>query len=618
MKNLKKTACGRTQKNSLFSTLLIYSVLSGFCLSVLSTRFLDVSQLETSPFWSDLYFYFYSWSYYSIFSIVVLLPSFLLALASFRKLAKILAILSIFGLLTLFLADTFVYQQFRLHLNLAMLQMTFFGGGQIVQFTNEMIVEIVALTVTCFFVSIFVWRVSRFLTGRQTKSFVLIVMGLTVSSFVLLQGVYGVSFAKHISEITRVNSLLPWNYPIRFNKLLIKAGLLNKDEVYTFKPGNSKLKMNYPLHSLNCEGGSEYNIVFLFVDSLRYDMLDPMIMPNTYEFSKKSTVFTEHFSGGINTRHGIFSLFTGLPGSYWEKSLETKSGSAFVSALQQRNYEIGIFTGATITMPEFNQTVFATVRNPRLYSRGNTTLERDEAAVSDFETWLTQLPKDKKFFTFVFLDAVHASAFPETPENEVFKPYWKSVNQLELTNTFDPTSYFNRYKNSVHYVDKQIGRMLERLGKTVDMNRTIVVISSDHGEEFNDNKLNYWGHNGNFTKYQAQIPFIVKWPGKDVPEVKYRTSALDVVPTILPEVLGCKNPTSDYSVGINLFKPEKKRDWLYVSNYSRNAFLEQDRIILINEFGILEYLDPHYRPSSNKKVPPYLKEILEETTKFLK
>ena len=152
----------------------------------------------------------------------------------------------------------------------------------------------------------------------------------------------------------------------------------------------------------------------------------------------------------------------------------------------------------------------------------------------------------------------------------------------------------------------------------VDMNKTIVVISSDHGEEFNDNRKNFWGHNGNFTKYQAQIPLIVKWPGKDSVDIEYRTSALDVVPTILTRVLGCKNPVSDYSVGKDLLVPDKERSFVYVSNYSKDAFVEKNRIVLINELGILSCLDPSYNPSQDASIPGYLKQVLDETSRYLK
>ena len=101
-------------------------------------------------------------------------------------------------------------------------------------------------------------------------------------------------------------------------------------------------------------------------------------------------------------------------------------------------------------------------------------------------------------------------------------------------------------------------------------------------------------------------------------KIDYRTSALDIVPTILPRVLGCKNPTTDYSVGRDLFDNSKERSFVYVSNYSKDAFVEKDRIVLINELGILSFLDPSYNPSKDTSLPKYMKEVLEESTKYLK
>ena len=245
-------------------------------------------------------------------------------------------------------------------------------------------------------------------------------------------------------------------------------------------------------------------------------------------------------------------------------------------------------------------------------------MKKTNLQLEDMEKWLTSVPKNKPFFAFLFLDSVHSAIFPETEEFTVFKPYWKEVNQIKLSNDFDRTPYFNRYKNSVFFTDKNLGRALSFLGKNIDIDKTIIVITSDHGEEFNDTGKNYWGHNGNFTKYQAQIPFIVKWPGKASIDIGYRTSALDVVPTLLPRVLGCKNPVSDYSVGKDLFEPSGRNPFVYVSNYSKDAFVEKDRVVLINEIGVLSFLDPAYNPAKDQSVPPYLKQVLEESSRFLK
>ena len=42
------------------------------------------------------------------------------------------------------------------------------------------------------------------------------------------------------------------------------------------------------------------------------------------------------------------------------------------------------------------------------------------------------------------------------------------------------------------------------------------------------------------------------------------------------------------------------------------------RVVLINEIGVLSFLDPAYNPAKDQSVPPYLKQVLEESSRFLK
>lgn len=249
-----------------------------------------------------------------------------------------------------------------------------------------------------------------------------------------------------------------------------------------------------------------------------------------------------------------------LAGRY--KALTSSTPSVLITALQKENYGIGIFTGAPLNLPEFHTTIFSTVDNLRVWLRGSNSIESDKFAIEDFEKWVESLPKDKPFFSFIFLDSVHAYAFPREKKYEHFTPYWKSVNHMLLDNDFDPTEYLNRYKNSVRFSDELVQKVIDFLESRGLMQDTILVISSDHGDEFNDNKLNYWSHGGNFPDPQIKVPLVIHWPGKPLGERTYLTSLLDFVPTILPEVLGCTNPTSDYSVGRDIWNPNRKRDWV--------------------------------------------------------
>ena len=144
---------------------------------------------------------------------------------------------------------------------------------------------------------------------------------------------------------------------------------------------------------------------------------------------------------------------------------------------------------------------------------------------------------------------------------------------------------------------------------------TIVVIGSDHGEEFNDNKKNFWGHNGNFTVHQSRVPLVVLWPGKAPHEVQYRTSMLDVAPTILVDALGCENPSEDYSSGKSLWK-DSGRPFVFGSNYSNDAFIEPNRIVIINKAGTLDFRLNNNAKAGNRAVPSYWKDALGEMTKY--
>ena len=130
------------------------------------------------------------------------------------------------------------------------------------------------------------------------------------------------------------------------------------------------------------------------------------------------------------------------------------------------------------------------------------------------------------------------------------------VNYLKLNNETDPQPFFNRYKTSVRYVDTVAAQVLNKLKETGDLENTVVIITGDHGQEMNDNKLNFWGHNSNFTDAQVKVPFAIFGPGINKLDTKWSSQSLtshqDVVPTVMKHYLGVTNDVKDYSVGEDL------------------------------------------------------------------
>lgn len=497
------------------------------------------------------------------------------------KVGRAVALVLTFILLVVLVTDTFVYQQYRFHINWAMVDLALVGGREVFAFSAGMMMKIAFLVVCLAIVSlILVWATTK-VTSKALWPCVGILMG-----YLVVNAVNAYSVSQNVKPVTVLAERIPLYYPIRANTFLSKFGLV--------AVGEEKLSLSekvgsfrYPLNELTLGKGTDFNVLILAIDSLRADVIDAKTMPNLAKLQQRAVVFHEHYSAGNATRAGVFGLFYGLPPSYWQSALSTNVPSSLVTGFQKAGYEITAFATATLLKPEFYATVFSSVRPLRMSSdKGETTAERDQDSVDDFEEWLGRLGSNKRFMSFMFLDGVHALDFPK--ELDVpYDEYWEEVDRLKLSPDFDPREYFNRYKNAAYWQDVLIGRVLQILEKNGRLDDTIVVVTSDHGEEFNDSKLNYWGHNGNFSDAQIKIPLVISWPGMPAQQISHRTTAYDVGATLLKRVLEVQNPIEDFSVGKDLFDP-KGREVFFVGSYNEDAIVAGNEVLLIKMSGALE------------------------------
>ena len=70
----------------------------------------------------------------------------------------------------------------------------------------------------------------------------------------------------------------------------------------------------------------------------------------------------------------------------------------------------------------------------------------------------------------------------------------------------------------------------------------MVIVTSDHGMEFDEDGLGFKGHGTAYSDYQMHTPLVLRWPGRPPGRVARRTSHNDVAPTLLTELFGCTNP----------------------------------------------------------------------------
>jgi len=90
-----------------------------------------------------------------------------------------------------------------------------------------------------------------------------------------------------------------------------------------------------------------------------------------------------------------------------------------------------------------------------------------------------------------------------------------------------------RYDGGIRWADTLLARLLDALRSHRVLDRTLVVITSDHGEEFHDH--GNWGHGQSLYNELLRVPLIVRYPPA-VPagrRVHDPVMSIDVVPTIL-------------------------------------------------------------------------------------
>lgn len=497
------------------------------------------------------------------------------------------------------LADTVVYQQYRFHLNGAVLSLFFSDASDETfvfswQMRMQAALVAVAIVVGQWLLARLVWRYVSRTPGRRhgyplAAALLLVFLGTNLF--------HAYADATGDTAVIRQTRLLPLYEPLTAKDFLEQRGFDVATEIRTGPPIQNGA-LNYPRVPLETRVPADRpNILFIVVDSWRFDTMNERVTPNIAAFAENNLRFTRHFSGGNATRMGMFTLFYGIPGPYWHSALASGTRAALVTRLDALDYHFAIYPSAPLSSPEFHRTIFDGMSGLRMTSDGDSSPARDIDINRDFLTFLDERDPGRPFFGLLFYDSPHAYDMPENAPMP-FQPSWDSVNYFTLDKNSDPEPFFNLYRNSLYFVDGLVGQTLDKLRAKGLMDNTIVVVTSDHGQEFNDTGHGYWGHNGNYSHYQTQVPLIVHWPGRGKGEVDYLTSHFDVAPTLMARVLGVDNAYGATSVGRDLFTPGDRLP-LVMATYRGYSAFTGNHFLVFPPFGGVDVYDREYRLLEN-------------------
>jgi len=211
--------------------------------------------------------------------------------------------------------------------------------------------------------------------------------------------------------------------------------------------------------------------------------------------------------------------------------------------------------------------------------------------------FIHEAESSQPFFLFASFIHPHPPFSPPTPWNKLYRgalmPLPKRPDNCEAFHT-----YINRYQNRYKYrdngidnnlvrvmkayyyacisfIDFQVGRMLKALEETAQLDNTLIMYTSDHGEFLGD--YNCFGKRSMLNS-AARVPMIVRYPERFASGrvCNTPTSLVDVMPTFL-EAAGIDTASSDLD-GIDLAdiasseESNRYSDRMVYSQYQHDAY----------------------------------------------
>jgi arylsulfatase len=281
----------------------------------------------------------------------------------------------------------------------------------------------------------------------------------------------------------------------------------------------------------------DFNVLFILVDTLRADHLsaygyDRDTSPNMAALANSGIRFARNVSQSSWTKCSMASLWTGLyparsrvlraphvvsEGAVMPAEIFREAG--FRTAGIWRNGWIGPDFGfdqgfQTYTQPKPTARNRGAVRErPNIAALLGTDADLAVSARSFFRSFA-----DERWFLYLHMMDVHQYVY--TPDEALFG-----------------NSYLDIYDNSIRWVDRLIGELVQDLEQRGLRENTLIVIAADHGEAFNEHGNE--GHARDVYGEVTETPFILSFPFDLDPGVivQSRTANVDLWPTVF-ELLG--------------------------------------------------------------------------------
>jgi len=360
------------------------------------------------------------------------------------------------------------------------------------------------------------------------------------------------------------------------------------------------------LLSVNCNRHKKIQVILISLDTLRGDSITPSgyfrdTTPYLSQLVKESVYFIHAYTNGCWTMPSHMSMLTGtLPSRHGVNqgmgAMKGEGASILHDAVKLLPEIL------KVSHPQVTTVKFARLPDNLGFARGvdiNNSIDpfKDEQSfkklLKEFEN-----QKGKDFFFFIHTWMVHApyarSHFLK--EGKISQEKRKQIDQFRTMTqeqrmkfiekkqskgmTIDFPVFLARnklfnmkdckalYDSGVYYVDRYVDRLMGKLKELDLYNDVLIIITSDHGEHFDDHFKNcfYDFHGQDFYEEFIKVPLIIKYPGQSKGKiVPTPVSLIDLVPTVLNYY---KMKIPGFVQGESLLIPNSKRKNRYIISES--------------------------------------------------
>ncbi|MGD9403340.1 MAG: sulfatase, partial [bacterium] len=315
--------------------------------------------------------------------------------------------------------------------------------------------------------------------------------------------------------------------------------------------------------AVSCGGEDRpLNVIVVGIDTLRPDHLgcygyDRATSPNIDAFAAGGVLFENCVSQAPWTAPSFATVFSSLyPSQHGSMDVHSKirgSVPTLATLLREHGYATGAVINAPALKPEFGLS-----RGFDFYDMTPLDGRIGDGTTRDVLAWIDE-NSDGPFFMFAHYFDPHIPYGPPPGYDDLFhkgyegrirnpfdmegfsKARERLFEEMKELTADDWAEIVNLYDGEIVFVDEAFGALMKGLEERGLIRNTIVILLSDHGEEF----FEHGGFEHGHTLYDEliRVPLIISLPGRVMQGTRIRNQVrlLDVTPTVFG-LLGLEPP----------------------------------------------------------------------------